>query len=574
MKKENTFDFFDQPYKVYVLLIGIPVLLYLKSLWFGFSPLDEQWMILKNGPFLEKWKSVSDAFTIPTAGIYYRPLFTILLITDYHLGQLSPLIYHFSCLLLHLINVILLHRFLLNFETDKRTAFMLALIFSAHPVLLHSIAWIPGSNDLILGATTLSALICFQKYMKEKKRKFLILHVAFFIAALFTKENAIVLPLIFAAMYSIQKPLNKKELWRLGSIWLALTVAWFVLRKTMVDIYPSQGAELFFTIKQFVTGMIVFIGKAVLPIQQSVFPTLKYTSVIPGIIATGLLVLSWFKPGIKNKGYAQLGLIIFFSLLIIPVWFGASNTSGEHYEHRVYTSMAGLMLFVSQLDFKSTKKLSYALMVICVLYGAKTFVRMDVYKDRSTFLEAGLKEAPDYYLFYMQKADLLFEKNQYDDAVNNYTKAIALRPDFVDSYNNRGHIYAAMKKYKEAISDFSGSIAIKPNQEAYLNRCISYSNINDLDNAVKDLLVLKKSYPGTVSPDIERNIIKRWSLRALDKMNRQLATEPENAELYVARAKLYAGSGQREKALSDMQKACSLQPENQLYQKFLEELNK
>jgi tetratricopeptide (TPR) repeat protein len=85
---------------------------------------------------------------------------------------------------------------------------------------------------------------------------------------------------------------------------------------------------------------------------------------------------------------------------------------------------------------------------------------------------------------------------------------------------------------------------------------------------------LKKSYPGTVSPAIERSIIKRWSLQSLEKLSKQIATDPENPELYVARAKLYMNTGQADKAFPDFQKACSLDPQNAFYRKCLDELNK
>jgi predicted Zn-dependent protease len=60
----------------------------------------------------------------------------------------------------------------------------------------------------------------------------------------------------------------------------------------------------------------------------------------------------------------------------------------------------------------------------------------------------------------------------------------------------------------------------------------------------------------------------------LNKLNQQIETEPENAELYIARSKLYMGAGQASNALSDVQKACALEPGNQLYHQYLDQFNK
>ncbi len=45
------------------VLLVMPVLLYLRALGFDFSPMDEQWLILKNEAFLSEWKSLAEWFT-------------------------------------------------------------------------------------------------------------------------------------------------------------------------------------------------------------------------------------------------------------------------------------------------------------------------------------------------------------------------------------------------------------------------------------------------------------------------------------------------------------------------------
>lgn len=576
MEKTGISRFLDQSSVVYTLLVLVPFLLYAKSLWFGFSSMDEQWLIIKNTAYLEKWKSVPMSFLFPTGNIYYRPLFTILLIINYHIGELNPFIYHFSAILLHITCVLLLYRFLLNFNVNKITAFWLSLLFAIHPVFLHAVVWIPGSNDLVLCTMTLSSLLFLQHYIKEKKNRHLILHLLFFAGTLATKENAVVLPLVFIVTYILHQPAyHKKDLAKLSLWWLIIGITWAVIRHEVVQTSMPGGNSFLQTCKDFIMGLLVFIGKTIFPVQQSIFPTLENSSVIPGIITTALFMIAYFKFGVRNKAIALTGLVLFFAMLVLPVWFGAANTSGEHYEHRIYTPMAGLLLFVSQLNIKTGKITGALLACLLTLFTIKTFIRMDVYKNEMIFTDLGIKEAPDYYLFHVQKADMLFKLNKYEEAVNCYTKAIALRPNYINFYNNRGHIYAAMKKYKEAIDDFSTSISISTdNQDAYLNRCIAYANSNELDKAVEDLVVLRKNYPGSISPSVDRNIVKRWALAHLQIMNEQIQHDPDNSSLYAERARLYFGAGQKDKALEDQQKACSLDPGNEHYKADLEKLKR
>src|ERR1044072_4973754 len=93
-------DFFRNDLKISLSLVLSVLLLYKKSLSFGFSPLDEQWLIEDNASFLAKWSSIKEAFTQPSAFVFYRPLFVFSLIFDYHLGKLSPFFYHLTNVLL------------------------------------------------------------------------------------------------------------------------------------------------------------------------------------------------------------------------------------------------------------------------------------------------------------------------------------------------------------------------------------------------------------------------------------------------------------------------------------------
>src|SRR5690348_8406305 len=70
---------------------------------------------------------------------------------------------------------------------------------------------------------------------------------------------------------------------------------------------------------------------------------------------------------------------------------------------------------------------------------------------------------------YFEKGEYYFDKQQYLEAIEWYTKAIDLKPDFVVAYCKRGYSKSLMKDYNNAISDFSTSLKLKPDYEdAYL----------------------------------------------------------------------------------------------------------
>lgn len=68
-------------------------------------------------------------------------------------------------------------------------------------------------------------------------------------------------------------------------------------------------------------------------------------------------------------------------------------------------------------------------------------------------------------------------KEDYDNAIFAYTKAIELNPEDADAYTNRGVIYDIQGKYDLAIVDYTKAIELNPEDaDAYTNRGVIYDN--------------------------------------------------------------------------------------------------
>ncbi|MFQ6006492.1 MAG: tetratricopeptide repeat protein, partial [Woeseia sp.] len=51
---------------------------------------------------------------------------------------------------------------------------------------------------------------------------------------------------------------------------------------------------------------------------------------------------------------------------------------------------------------------------------------------------------------------------QYDQAISDYTMALAIRPRFAEAYGNRGIAYEYKGQYDQAISDYNKALEINP----------------------------------------------------------------------------------------------------------------
>jgi len=72
--------------------------------------------------------------------------------------------------------------------------------------------------------------------------------------------------------------------------------------------------------------------------------------------------------------------------------------------------------------------------------------------------------------FYINRGAAYGEKGQYDKAVSDFNKAIAINPRYNQAYNNRGIVYRLQGQYDRAVSDFNRAIEMNSlDPEAYNN---------------------------------------------------------------------------------------------------------
>src|SRR3989338_7098103 len=159
---------------------------------------------------------------------------------------------------------------------------------------------------------------------------------------------------------------------------------------------------------------------------------------------------------------------------------------------------------------------------------------------------------PNYAKAYNNRGGAYDNKGQNDRAIEDYNKAIALDPNNAAAYNNRGAVYAknslikalldknknpriadvyknnADEDYDRAIEDYNKAIALDPNYAlAYARRGSAYDNKGQYDRAIEDY-------------------------------NKAIALDPNYAAAYNNRGLAYYKKGNMGRAISDFQKACDM----------------
>jgi tetratricopeptide (TPR) repeat protein len=260
---------------------------------------------------------------------------------------------------------------------------------------------------------------------------------------------------------------------------------------------------------------------------------------------------------------------MFGSLLALPLWYSASKNGAEHYEHRIYSAMPGLFLFLAQLKLNIQSKWFLSL-IVCVfcLFSFRTFTRLDIYKSKESFVTAGVKECQGYYFFLFQKATFLLERNSYDSALVYLDQAIEMRQDKAQMYSNRGSIYYNKGLYAKAEVDFSKAIALSPvfDYRYTINRCYSYLMLYETEKALKDYASLQQCCVALIPKELVVEMNNQLSV-LIQSIDKQIEADSTKAALYFKRGTLLVSLARQEDALRDFKMACALEPGNTLYQR-------
>jgi len=128
------------------------------------------------------------------ARVLYRPLVTLSFALDYRIWGLWAPGFHISNLIFHSAAIIFLLLLLAEGGIEQRKALIAAAVFAVHPCLVTSVAWISGRSDVMVTVFVLGACFSFIRTKGSHLGSFGF--YCCFLAALFTKELAIVTPFL------------------------------------------------------------------------------------------------------------------------------------------------------------------------------------------------------------------------------------------------------------------------------------------------------------------------------------------------------------------------------------------
>jgi protein O-mannosyl-transferase len=523
---------------------------------------DDKLQILQN-PLVLEGKDLSRAFTgevwdfarqgkaSPTTGSnYYRPLQLLAYAVEYQLFGDHPMGWHLISVLVNAAVVALVYLLVASLGTPT-LAFWAAFWFAFHPMHTEPIAWIAALPELQCAFFLLLAMLCYHRARSASSPLLLLLLGALcFLAALFSKEAALLFPAILLCYEFFYARTSLAEVRAISlrlipyffafAIYLCARISalhGFAPRANR-DRAPLSIAELFFAVPPIFAR---YIGKLIAPVHMNYFYAFPITTTFTlraaiGFLAAVLIARAVFYfRGTRPILSFALCWFVFTLAPALNLNKVALNFFTERYLYipsvgfAILVASAGLALFSRFSAGPPRFTLSAAFIVLFAFYTVQTQRRVAVYHDNYSLLSATVLDSPDSYLVQGQLASAYYDRGDYDNALIHVRRALELDPDYV-----LGHLNAALYLVKkgdndQAVSELQYAIRLYPD---YLPSLVNLAKVYTLQH--------------------------KWQLAA-DTYRHAATLDSGQSTLFLQLASLAEGNAKSEAGLASLQ---TIEPDN------------
>jgi tetratricopeptide (TPR) repeat protein len=461
-----------------------------RSTAFGFTGLDDRDLILDDQAFLAQPSSLWRVFgrsymhVVDAGHAYYRPMVSASYVLDALSSGVNPHGYHLTNVALYAVAGALAYALLRTLALGRPIAFAGALVFAVHPALAPAAAWIPGRNDSLLAIFVLASWIAFARNAERPSWWHKATHFGFFAVSLFTKESAVVLPLVCVAHVALAQPDAWMRLRRPRALG-GFALAWAALIAGRVFAHPAPRAfpvaaagEILPHLSLLVTGL----GKVVLPVRLSVFAVPEDVLLWPGVASwLALGIATWVVPGVRVRVVA-LGAAAFV-LFLVPI---VALPGSLVLDQRLLLPACGAILAAGEVVRAlglDAGVLAAAAAAVTMAFAALTVAFEGAYRDSAAFAREAVEGSPHSALAHFCLGGEYQERGDDGRALAEYDAALALGPSEV-VHNNIAVIAMARGLWVEAERELAQEVALNPGYaKAYYNLGIVLRHETRMDEA-------------------------------------------------------------------------------------------
>jgi len=396
------------------------------------------------------------------------PVTSLSYLLDSQLFGIKPGAFHFTNLLLHIANTVLVF-FLFQRMTGKiwRSVFVAGL-FALHPLHVEPVAWVSGRKDLLCAFFSLLSVVSYVRYVQRKSNLHYAFALLFFAMGLMSKATMVTLPFLLLLLdfwplnrissFQRHDSSNQNSKFKIQNIvrllleklpFLALTIAatllTFWIQNKGGTLTSSENLSFTVRIGNALISYLRYIGKMFWPDQLAVIYPYHDPWAFWQVAGAALVlfVISFFAFKFARRlPYCITGWLWFLGTLlpVIGLIQIGSHSMADRY---TYLPLIGLFLVLvwgfselsqcwSVANFLGKAAVTI-LLLVCAIFSR---VQLQHWQNSETLLGHAVKVTRKNYLAYNNLGAALDESGKLDQAKECFAKALEIKPDHLQSLFN------------------------------------------------------------------------------------------------------------------------------------------
>jgi tetratricopeptide (TPR) repeat protein len=446
-------------------------LVYVRTITFDWV-FDDHLQVTMN-PWLASWGSLKQIFTLHSWAFtdyevpakFYRPLYLVWLLANNQLFHGMPGWFHLAGVFLHLGVVYLAFLTARRLMKDERLAAIAALLFALHPSKVESVAWVAGLTEVLLAVFFFGTVLAYLRWVQgdlddadgARRDRWLVTSGLCFAGAIFSKETAVLAPVLIFAHYWMSKTWQgrSREVVKLVSPYVLVGIAYWMIRLEVMHGVAQLNGRLSAskTILTIPEALWWYIGHVVWPFGLSLYypemivRTASVTAfVLPAIALAGLAAAYWRFA--RKSATAKLMGFWFVLTLLPPVVAILLLQPHDRYLYLPTFAFAVVAaMLINKLDMT---KAALVVGAIVIAFAAGSFITSCYWEDDLHIFERALVKAPDNMSVRSLLGGLLVDSGQKDRAFSIMLDGYSRHPDSVNLSFAIAQLYQNQNQFPEA----------------------------------------------------------------------------------------------------------------------------
>jgi len=522
------------PIVIPVFLAALVWIVFGQTLHYDFVDYDDLDYVTKNAQVTRglSWEGIAWAFTHFHSSNWH-PLTWISHMVDCQIYGLDPWGHHFTNVLVHTANAILLFFLFRQLTGALWPAAFVSAIFAIHPLRVESVAWVSERKDVLSGLFFILTLMAYVRYARGPRRSRYIAVVVFFVMGLMSKPMVVSVPFILLLLD--YWPLNRLEPNR-RALWLMvrekLPLIALALVSSVVTVFAQRGSLQPIThislpqrMSNAAISYLDYLRDLFWPKDLAVlYPWTSELRLQPLVIAFSLLVLLVVSVAViilRRQRYLATGWF-WYLIMLLPVIGIVHVGNQSHADRYTYLPQIGIYLILAFgavelcTQWRFMRAPITALAAVCVI--ALTFtarVQASYWQDSETLWRHALAATTDNIIAEGNLGLALHWKGKDREAMEHFERSLSINRQQPEVLSSLGNFYLELGRVEDSISVLKEALELEPKlEDAHYNLGNTYLRIGKAREALHQ-------YRRAL--DIESNDIE-----ALNNMAWILATWPDS----------------------------------------------